>query len=84
MTSPCSAELKRLLAEHPGDAGRACTWGKQVLRLPDQLNVDARNGLVGELRVLLGRGPRSSPEFDSGSPTAVVTELRSAALDRLD
>ena len=26
----------------------------QVLRLPDEFNVDASNGLVGELRVLLG------------------------------
>ena len=28
--------------------------GDKVLRLPDQFCVDASNGLVGELRVLLG------------------------------
>jgi hypothetical protein len=28
--------------------------GQQVLRLPDTFNVDTGNGLLGELRVLLG------------------------------
>jgi DNA polymerase-3 subunit alpha len=49
------AELKRILAEHPGDQPVELHLGdRKVLRLPDQWNVDARNGLAGELRVLLG------------------------------
>ena len=54
----CVSRLKLLLVEHPGDspvflhlAGDA---GDRVLRLPRQFNVDARNGLLGEIRVLLG------------------------------
>ena len=40
--------------EHPGDSQVFMHLGEQVLRLPDQFCVDATNGLVGELRVLLG------------------------------
>jgi len=52
-------ELKRLLREHPGpspvliqlsDAGQS---GK-VVRLSDEFSVAITNGLVAELRVLLG------------------------------
>ncbi len=47
--------LKGILSEHPGDAQVFLHLGEQqVLRLPDQFCVDATNGLVGELRVLLG------------------------------
>ncbi len=48
-------ELKALLSEHPGDSEVFIHLGStQVLRLPDEFCVDARNGLVAELRVLLG------------------------------
>jgi DNA polymerase-3 subunit alpha len=48
-------DLRALLAEHPGDSQVFVHLGeRQVLRLPDQFAVDASNGLVGELRVLLG------------------------------
>ena len=47
--------LKGILGEHPGDAQVFLHLGdQQVLRLPDQFCVDTTNGLVGELRVLLG------------------------------
>jgi DNA polymerase III subunit alpha len=47
--------LKALLAEHPGESQVFLHLGReQVLRLPDGFCVDASNGLVGELRVLLG------------------------------
>jgi DNA polymerase III subunit alpha len=47
--------LKMLLAEHPGESQVFLHLGeRQVLRLPEGFCVDASNGLVGELRVLLG------------------------------
>jgi DNA polymerase III subunit alpha len=47
--------LKGILGEHPGEAQVFLHLGdQQVLRLPDQFCVDTGNGLVGELRVLLG------------------------------
>src|SRR5258708_36349975 len=55
LTERLIGELKRLLAEHPGESQVFLHLGEQqVLRLPDQFCVDATNGLVGELRVLLG------------------------------
>ncbi len=48
------ADLKGLLHEHPGDSQVFLHLGEKVLRLPDQFCVDASNGLMGELRVLLG------------------------------
>jgi len=48
------AELKALLAQHPGDTAVFLNLGKQVVRLPDNFRVEAENGLAGELRVLLG------------------------------
>ena len=50
------ARLKSLLAEHPGDAAVHLHVGSKVIRLPCEFNVDAGNGLYGELRVLLGAG----------------------------
>jgi DNA polymerase-3 subunit alpha len=48
-------QLKGLLSEHPGESQVFLHIGdQQILRLPDQFCVDATNGLVGELRVLLG------------------------------
>jgi len=47
-------DLKSLLHEHPGDSQVFLHLGEKVVRLPDQFSVDASNGLMGELRVLLG------------------------------
>jgi DNA polymerase-3 subunit alpha len=48
-------ELKRLLAEHPGDSPVLLHLGdKQVLRLPPAWTVDVAPALLAELRVLLG------------------------------
>jgi DNA-directed DNA polymerase III PolC len=49
------AGLKGLLSEHPGESQVFLHLGdRQILRLPDEFNVDASSGLVGELRVMLG------------------------------
>ena len=53
-TGTMIGDLKKMLQEHPGDAPVFLHLGQKVLRLPDQFNVDARNGLFAELRVLLG------------------------------
>jgi DNA polymerase-3 subunit alpha len=50
----CVDELKRMLVEHPGDSPVFLTLGATELRLPPAFNVDTTNGLLGELRVLLG------------------------------
>jgi DNA polymerase-3 subunit alpha len=50
-------DLKHVLADHPGDAPVVLHLGdRQVVRLPERWNVDATNGLVGRLRVVLGAG----------------------------
>jgi DNA polymerase-3 subunit alpha len=46
--------LKRLLVEHPGESPVLVRLGDKTLRLPDEFNVDASNGLCAELRVLFG------------------------------
>jgi DNA polymerase-3 subunit alpha len=47
--------LKGLLREHPGESQVFLHLGeRQIVRLPDEFNVDASTGLVAELRVLLG------------------------------
>ena len=46
--------LKELLADHPGPSPVLLHVGDKVLRLPPEFNVDGRNGLVGELKMLLG------------------------------
>ena len=49
------AHLRRLLADHPGDSPVFLQLGeRRVVRLPEQWNVDASNGLVGQLREALG------------------------------
>jgi len=48
------ARLKHLLGEHPGESQVVLHVGEQRVRLPNEFNVDATNGLVAELRVLLG------------------------------
>jgi DNA polymerase-3 subunit alpha len=49
-------QLKLLLTEHPGDSPVFLHVGTKVIRLGDTYAVDARNGLLAELRVLLGPG----------------------------
>jgi DNA polymerase-3 subunit alpha len=49
------AQLKHLLSEHPGESQVFLHVGeRQVLRLPEDFNVEASTGLMAELRVLLG------------------------------
>jgi DNA polymerase-3 subunit alpha len=51
------AHLKSVLADHPGAAPVLLHLGeRQVVRLPDQWNVDTSNGLLGRLREALGPG----------------------------
>ena len=54
-TEQLLGDLKTLLTEHPGESQVFLHIGdRQVLRLPDHFAVDVSNGLVAELRVLLG------------------------------
>jgi DNA polymerase-3 subunit alpha len=46
--------LRGVLREHPGQCPVLLHVGEKVLRLPAEFNVDSRNGLVGELKTLLG------------------------------
>jgi DNA polymerase-3 subunit alpha len=51
------AHLKQVLGDHPGGAPVYLHLGeRQVVRLPERWNVDATNGLLGQLRVVLGAG----------------------------
>ncbi len=47
--------LKDVLSCHPGPSAVLLHVGAKVLRLPPEFNVDCRNGLVGELKRLLGQ-----------------------------
>ncbi len=47
--------LKDVLSGHPGPSPVLLHVGEKVLRLPPEFNVDCRNGLVGELKRLLGQ-----------------------------
>ncbi len=47
--------LKDVLSGHPGPSPVLLHVGEKVLRLPPEFNVDYRNGLVGELKRLLGQ-----------------------------
>jgi len=47
--------LKEVLSGHPGPSSVLLHVGAKVLRLPPEFNVDCRNGLVGELKRLLGQ-----------------------------
>jgi DNA polymerase-3 subunit alpha len=48
--------LKGILSGHPGPSSVLLHVGAKVLRLAPEFNVDCRNGLVGELKRLLGPG----------------------------
>ena len=58
LTDEKAGRLKAVLAEHPGDSAvfvhLEAPEKTTVLRLGDELLVDAGNGLFAELRVLLG------------------------------
>jgi DNA polymerase III subunit alpha len=54
VTDALVADLKEILAEHPGDAEVLLRVGEQRVKLPHEFRVDTGNGLVPELRVLLG------------------------------
>ncbi|HVF73916.1 MAG TPA: DNA polymerase III subunit alpha [Acidimicrobiales bacterium] len=54
LTDKLVEQLKELLVTHGGDSPVYLHVGQKILRLPDEFNVDARNGLLGEIRVLLG------------------------------
>jgi DNA polymerase III subunit alpha len=47
--------LKDVLSGHPGPSPVLLHVGEKVIRLPPEFNVDCRNGLVGELKRLLGQ-----------------------------
>ena len=47
--------LKDVLSGHPGQSPVLLHVGAKVLRLPPEFNVDCRNGVVGELKRLLGQ-----------------------------
>ncbi len=51
----CIADLKAILAAHPGDSPVELHLSEQqVVRLPDEYAVNNANGVIAELRVLLG------------------------------
>lgn len=54
MTDAVLHDLKKLLAEHPGESPVYIHLGRDIMRLPAEYNVDVMKGLMGELRVLLG------------------------------
>jgi DNA polymerase III subunit alpha len=54
LTDGTVGRLKELLADHPGPSPVLLHVGEKVFRLPPEFNVESRNGLVGELKMLLG------------------------------
>jgi DNA polymerase III subunit alpha len=56
LLSPATvAHLKQILGDHPGGSPVLLHLGeRQVVRLPERWNVDTSNGLLGQLRVVLG------------------------------
>jgi DNA polymerase-3 subunit alpha len=54
VTGSLIEDLKKVLLEHRGPVPVFLHLGQKVLRLPDQFNVATDNGLLAELRVLLG------------------------------
>jgi DNA polymerase-3 subunit alpha len=54
LTDATVEKLKEVLSGHLGASGVLLHVGAKVLRLPPEFNVDVRNGLVGELKRLLG------------------------------
>jgi DNA polymerase-3 subunit alpha len=56
LTESTVNRLKTVLSGHPGDRAVVLRLGEKRLRLPAEFRVDGRNGLVGELREVLGPG----------------------------
>jgi hypothetical protein len=56
LTDSTLGGLKGILSGHPGPSSVMLHVGAKVLRLAPEFNVDCRNGLVGELKRLLGPG----------------------------
>jgi hypothetical protein len=56
LTDSTLSGLKGVLNGHPGTSSVLLHVGAKVLRLAPEFNVDCRNGLVGELKRLLGQG----------------------------
>ncbi len=56
LTDTTLVGLKGILSGHPGPSSVLLHVGAKVLRLAPEFNVDCRNGLVGELKRLLGPG----------------------------
>ncbi len=54
LTDDTVGQLKTVLVDHPGQSPVLLHLGDKVLKLPPEFNVDSRNGLVGELKRLLG------------------------------
>jgi len=54
LTDTAVDKLKGVLLDHPGDSPVYLHVGDKILKLPDEFCVDARNGLLAEVRVLLG------------------------------
>ncbi len=54
LTDTTVVGLKEILSGHPGASSVLLHVGAKVLRLAPEFNVDCRNGLVGELKRLLG------------------------------
>ena len=54
LTDSAVDKLKGVLLDHPGDSPVFLHVGEKILKLPDEFCVDARNGLLAEVRVLLG------------------------------
>jgi DNA polymerase III subunit alpha len=55
LTDATVVGLKEVLSGHPGPSSVLLHVGDKVLRLAPEFNVDCRNGLVGELKRLLGQ-----------------------------
>jgi DNA polymerase-3 subunit alpha len=54
LTDDTVGRLRDVLGAHPGESPVLLQVGEKLLRLPPAFNVDGRNGLVGELKSLLG------------------------------
>jgi DNA polymerase-3 subunit alpha len=54
LTDGTVGRLKEILHDHPGPSQVLLHVGAKVIKLPPEFNVDSRNGLVGELKMLLG------------------------------
>jgi len=54
VTGSLIEDLKKVLLEHTGQVPVFLHLGQKILRLPDHFNVATDNGLLAELRVLLG------------------------------